>query len=67
MSTAPTMIADTNTAARAGVVGEKFHLRLRVYTAQDFSVDVALREEPDVGAFSWMAGRAKVGQRDPGP
>ena len=42
MSTAPTMIAGTNTGASAGVVREKLHLRLRVSTAQDFSVDVAL-------------------------
>ena len=62
MSTVPTMIAGTNAAARAGVVREKLHLRLRVSTAQDFSLDIALKEGPDVGAFSRMAGWAKVGQ-----
>ena len=44
MSTVPTMIAGTNAAARADVVREKLYLRLRVSTAQDFSVDVALKE-----------------------
>lgn len=59
--------AGTNAAARAGVVREKLHLGLRVSTAQDFSVDVALKESPGVGAIARMAGRAKVGQRGPDP
>ena len=67
MSIVPIVIAGTNAAARASVVREKLHLRLRVSTAQDFSVDVALKEGPDVGAFSRMAGRAKVGQQGPDP
>ena len=54
--------AGTNTAARAGIVREKFHLRRRVSTAQDFSMNAAFKERPDAGAFSRMAGRAKVGQ-----
>ena len=67
MSTVPTMIAGTNAAARAGIVREKLHLGLQVSTAQDFSVDAALKKSPDVGAFSRMAGWAKVGQRGPDP
>ena len=59
--------AGTNTAARAGVVREKLHLRLRVSTAQDFSVNIAFKESSDVGPVSRMAGRAKVGQRGPDP
>ena len=59
--------AGTNAAARAGVVREKFHFRRRVSTAQDLSVDIALKKSPDVGAISRMSGRAKVGQRGPDP
>ena len=59
--------AGTKAAARAVIVREKLHLGRRVSPAEDFSVDVALKESPDVGAIARMAGRAKVGPRGPVP
>ena len=67
MSTVPRMIAGTNAAARAGIVREKFHLRLRGYTRRRTSAWMLPSRKARTSASfrGWRVGLKSVSEVQP--